>query len=167
MFPKAGVCRSKTIALQYARPRCGDHEELLDGGGHVAGGTKVEEADVPALAATLLPRPVLPGVRFVAGSLNITIINSSPLTMMISMIIFAIITYLMLRDQQLMQSGIVCSAASYELAEQVVAGCSRQLRLAHRVQLLLIRVLVAFLDILLFDMQQIMEYCLEPVSWEA
>ena len=73
----------------------------------------------------------------------------------------------MLRDQQLMQSSIVCSAASYELSKQVVAGRSRQLRLAHRVQLLLIMVLVAFLDILLFEMQQFMEYCLEPVSWEA
>ena len=73
----------------------------------------------------------------------------------------------MLRNQQLMKSSIVCSAASYELSEQVVAGRSRQLRLAHRVQLLLIMVLVAFLDILLFEMQQFMEYCLEPVSWEA
>ena len=73
----------------------------------------------------------------------------------------------MLRDQQLMQSSIVCSASSYELAKQVVAGRSRQLRLAHRVQLLLIMVLVAFLDILLFEMQQFMEYCLEPASWEA
>ena len=91
MFPKAGVCRSETIALQYACSRSWDHEELLDGSGHVAGGTEVEEANVPALAATLLPRPVLPGVRFVAGSLNI-INSSSPLTMMISMIIFVIIT---------------------------------------------------------------------------
>ena len=75
MFPKAGVCRSKTVALQYARPRCRDHEELLDGGGHVAGGSKVEEADVAALAATLLARPVFPWVRFVAASLNITTVT--------------------------------------------------------------------------------------------
>ena len=75
MFPKAGVCRSKTVALQNARPRCGDHEELLDGGGHVAGGPEVEEPDVAALAATLLARPVFPWVRFVAASLNITTIT--------------------------------------------------------------------------------------------
>ena len=48
-------------------PGCRDHEELLDGGGHVAGGSKVEEADVVTLAATLLARPVFPWVRFVAA----------------------------------------------------------------------------------------------------
>ena len=76
MFPKAGVCRAKTVALQNARPRCRDHEELLDSGGHVASGTEVEEADVPALAATLLPWPVLPWVGFVAGRLHIITIKS-------------------------------------------------------------------------------------------
>ena len=78
VFPKAGVCRSKTVALQNARSRCGDHEELLDGGGHVAGGPEVEEPNVPALAATLLPRPVLPWVRLVAGRLDINIVKSFP-----------------------------------------------------------------------------------------
>ena len=56
----------------------------------------------------------------------------------------------MLRNQQLMQSSIVCSASSYELSKQVVAGRSRQLRLAHWVQLLLIMALVDFLHIFLF-----------------
>ena len=91
MFPKAGVCRSKTVALQYASPRCGYHEELLDGGGHVAGGTKVEEADVPALAATLLPWPVLPWVGFVAGRLDIITINSCPFLVIIPSVIVVVV----------------------------------------------------------------------------
>ena len=85
MFPKAGVCRSKTVALQNARPCCGDHEELLDGGGHVAGGPEVEEPDVPALAASLLPRPVLPWVRLVAGRLDINIVKSFPFSLLSSL----------------------------------------------------------------------------------
>ena len=60
--------------MQYARPRCRDHEELLHGGGHVAGGAEVEQPDVATLAATLLARPVLPWVRLVAGSLDIDIV---------------------------------------------------------------------------------------------
>ena len=85
MFPKAGVCRSKTVALQNAGSRCGDHEELLDGGGHVAGGPEVEEPDVPALAASLLPRPVLPWVRLVAGRLDINIVKSFPFSLLSSL----------------------------------------------------------------------------------
>ena len=91
MFPKAGVCRAKTVALQNARPRCRDHEELLDSGGHVASGTKVEEADVPALAATLLPWPVLPWVGFVAGRLHIITINSCAFLVIISFIIIVVV----------------------------------------------------------------------------
>ena len=91
MFPKAGVCRSKTVALQNAGSRCGDHEELLDGGGHVAGGSKVEEADVAALAATLLARPVFPWVRFVAASLNIITVIWNSIIMTIPLLLIIIV----------------------------------------------------------------------------
>ena len=70
VFAKGGVGWTKSVALQYARPRRWDHEELLDGGRHVAGGSQVEETHVAALAATLLPGPVLPRVRLVAGRLK-------------------------------------------------------------------------------------------------
>ena len=64
----------------------------------------------------------------------------------------------MLRNEQLMKSGVVCCAASNELSQQVVAGRSGQLRLAHRVQLLLR---------CRFGFGQFKEYNLKPESWGA
>ena len=70
MLAKGGVGWTEPVALQYTRPRRWDHEELLDGRRHVARGSQVEETHVAAFAATLLPGPVLPRVRLVAGRLR-------------------------------------------------------------------------------------------------
>lgn len=48
-------------------PRLGDHVELLDGGGQVAGGAQVRQAHEAALGPHVVMRPVVPLVRSVRG----------------------------------------------------------------------------------------------------
>lgn len=48
-------------------PRLGDHVELLDGGGQVAGGAQVGQAHEAALGPHVVVRPVVPLVRSVRG----------------------------------------------------------------------------------------------------
>lgn len=48
-------------------PRLGDHVELLDGGGQVAGGAQVGQAHETALGPHVVVRPVVPLVRSVRG----------------------------------------------------------------------------------------------------
>ena len=53
------------LGLQDALPEVGDHEEELQGGGHVAGGAQVLDSAVARLASPVVLWPVLKGVGLV------------------------------------------------------------------------------------------------------
>lgn len=55
------------LGSEYGLPRLGDHVELLDGGGQVAGGAQVGQAHEAALCPHVIVRPVVPLVRCVRG----------------------------------------------------------------------------------------------------
>ena len=53
------------LGLQDALPEVWDHEEELQGRGHVAGGTQILDPTVACLTAPVVLRPVLKGVGLV------------------------------------------------------------------------------------------------------
>ena len=64
-FRSDEINKQAYLGLQYALPEVGDHEEELQGRGHVAGGTQVLDATVARLASPVVLRPVLEGVGLV------------------------------------------------------------------------------------------------------